>query len=142
MHKQRITTQGSSCDEGAKFPVAQDQGCLCQCEASGATSTWVWRSQHLTTHTYTIQHKRKGRGPNPCTQSSTCGLVSSRAWCIGGASHGSLPHPHKVLSMLITKKKTLQTMHPLPLCPRFLNVHFIELCLVARVFLIRIRKMI
>ena len=72
------------------------------------------QSHHLTVHTYTTQHKRKERGPNPCTQSSTCGLVSSRAWCIGGASHGSLPHPHKVLKVRQLRKLKICMQATLP----------------------------
>ena len=75
---------------------AQDQGHTRQRKALRGYEHVGAAVSPSSNHTNTTQHKRKGRGPNPCIQVITCGQVSSRALCIGKASLGSLPCPHKV----------------------------------------------
>ena len=95
-HNGVITTQRSVNDETTKLRGAQHQGHTRQRKALRGYEHVGAAVSPSPNHTNMTQHKRKGRGPNPCIQVITCGQVSSRALCIGKASLGSLPCPHKV----------------------------------------------
>ena len=61
-------------------------------------------------HTNTSQHRRKGKDLYSCTQTNMCDQVYLSGFYFGGASLGSVPHPHRVVCAK-NKKKVTHTLN-------------------------------
>ena len=73
---------------------AQDQGHMRQRKALRG---YEHVGAAVSPNTYTSRHKRQGKVLNHVLKTNTCGLCVLSGLCFGGASRGSVPHPHKVL---------------------------------------------
>ena len=80
-------------------------------------------------HTHTPQHKRQWQGTNPVFPTSSCGQVYLSGRCFGGASHGSVPRPHRVVCAKPKRKTHILTTCPPILCLWHTQVSIIRVML-------------
>ena len=79
---------------------AQDQGHTRQRKAlRGYEHVGAAVSLSLNQHIYNMTQTAR-EGPKPCAQNKHVRSCVLSGLCFGGASHGSVPHPHKVLQMM------------------------------------------
>ena len=77
---------------------AQDQGHTRQHKALwGYEHVGAAVSPFLNQHIYIMTQMAREKVRNHVLQTNTCGLCVLSGLCFGGASRGTVPHPHKVL---------------------------------------------